>query len=67
MLREPCATCRAPLEPLWQLCPYCATSVALPPADLDEALTAETRTLVAVDDTGGGMLPEPAPQAATPS
>jgi hypothetical protein len=64
MLREPCATCRAPLEPLWQLCPYCATSVALPAADLDEALTAETRTLVAVDDTGSGMLPEPAPQIA---
>lgn len=66
MLREPCATCRAPLEPLWQLCPYCASSVALPEADLDAALSAETRTLVAVDDTSGGLLPEPAPQAAAP-
>jgi len=66
MLREPCATCRAPLEPLWQLCPYCASPVELPAADLDAALAAETRMLVAVDDAGGGLLPEPAPQAATP-
>jgi hypothetical protein len=55
ILREPCATCRAPLEPLWQLCPYCTSAVALPEADLDAALTAETRTLIAV---------EPAPQPA---
>jgi hypothetical protein len=66
MLREPCATCRAPLEPLWQICPYCASSVELPQVDLDAALTAETRTLVAVDDGSGGLLPQPAPQAATP-
>jgi Double zinc ribbon len=45
MLREPCATCRAPLEPLWQICPYCVSSVELPEADLDVALTAETRAL----------------------
>lgn len=64
MLREPCATCRAPLEPLWQLCPYCASPVELPAADLDAALTAETRTLVAVDDAGGNLLHQPAPQAA---
>lgn len=51
MLREPCATCRSPLEPLWQLCPYCASEVALPEADLDAALTAETRTLIAVEPT----------------
>ena len=50
MLREPCSTCKAPLEPLWQLCPYCASPVELEPADLDAALTGETRALVAVDD-----------------
>jgi hypothetical protein len=63
MLREPCPTCRAPLEPLWQICPYCAASPAELQDDLDAALTAETRTLVAVDDPRG--LPKPAsPQAA---
>jgi Double zinc ribbon len=65
MLREPCATCRAPLEPLWQICPYCTASVALPEVDLDAALTAETRALVAVDDAAHNPLPVPAPQAAT--
>ena len=55
MLREPCPTCQAPLEPLWQICPYCASSIESVRADLDAALTAETRMLVAV---------EPAPQAA---
>lgn len=63
MLREPCPTCRAPLEPLWQICPYCAASPAQLQDDLDAALTAETRTLVAVDDPR--ELPQPAsPQAA---
>jgi double zinc ribbon protein len=63
MLREPCPTCRAPLEPLWQLCPYCASSPAQLQDDLDAALTAETRTLVAVDDPR--ELPKPAaPQVA---
>lgn len=55
MLREPCPTCQAPLEPLWQICPYCASSIESLRADLDAALTAETRMLVTV---------EPAPQAA---
>jgi hypothetical protein len=49
MLREPCATCRAPLEPLWQLCPSRASSVELPAADLDAALTAETRPLIVAE------------------
>jgi hypothetical protein len=63
VLREPCPACRAPLEPLWQICPYCASSPAQLQDDLDAALTAETRTLVAVDDPRG--LPKPAaPQAA---
>jgi hypothetical protein len=63
MLREPCPACRAPLEPLWQICPYCAASPAELQDDLDAALTAETRTLVAVDDPRG--LPKPAsPQVA---
>ena len=55
MLREPCPTCQAPLDPLWQICPYCASSIESLRADLDAALSAETRMLVAV---------EPAPQAA---
>jgi hypothetical protein len=63
-LREPCAACHAPLEPLWQICPYCTSSVALPQADLDAALTADTRTLVAVDDAVGNLLHGPAPQVA---
>ena len=62
MLREPCPTCHAPLEPLWQICPYCASSIEHLQADLDAALTAETRMLVAVDDAR--VLPEPTPQAA---
>lgn len=62
MLREPCPACRAPLEPLWQICPYCASSPAQLQDDLDAALTAETPTLVAVDDPRG--LPKAAsPQA----
>ena len=51
MLREPCAACKTPLEPLWQLCPYCLTPVGPAEMDLDAALTAETKTIVLVDDT----------------
>lgn len=64
MLREPCPSCRAPLERLWQICPYCTASVGPSQVDLDAALTAETRTLVAVDDASGNLLHTPAPQAA---
>ena len=51
-LREQCSSCDAALDPLWQACPYCASPVGAPMggdgsvpyvADLDEALTAETR------------------------
>ena len=58
MLREPCPACHAPLEPLWQICPYCASSPVQLQDDLDAALAAETRTLVAVDDPR--ELPKPA-------
>jgi double zinc ribbon protein len=51
VLRRPCATCNAPPEPLWQLCPYCATPIELSPADLDAALTGETRTIALADHT----------------
>jgi RNA polymerase subunit RPABC4/transcription elongation factor Spt4 len=51
MLREPCAKCHALLDPLWQMCPYCATPIELAPVDLDAALTAEARTISLVDDT----------------
>jgi hypothetical protein len=53
MLRQPCVKCNAPLEPLWQMCPYCATPIEFEPsqADLDAALTAETKTVTLVDDT----------------
>jgi len=51
MLREPCARCNAPLEPLWQICPYCAAPVEPPQVDLDAALSAEERSIALVDDT----------------
>jgi predicted amidophosphoribosyltransferase len=51
MLRQPCATCKAPLEPLWQICPYCVAPVEPSRVDLDAALTAEARTIALVDDT----------------
>lgn len=31
-LREPCASCGKPLDPSWQLCPYCEAEVAAEPA-----------------------------------
>jgi hypothetical protein len=44
-LKQPCASCSAPLEPAWQVCPFCTAPVvaAGPPDsfDLDQALTAE--------------------------
>lgn len=49
VLREPCPTCRAPLEPLWQICPYCVSTAEPERADLDAALTAETKTLTVVE------------------
>jgi hypothetical protein len=51
MLREPCTRCKAPLEPLWQMCPYCATPIESPPVDLDAVLTAEAKTITLIDDT----------------
>lgn len=56
VLRQPCAECRAPLEPLWQICPYCTSPIEPSQIDLDAALTAETRTLSAVDD-GAAVVP----------
>ena len=50
MLRQPCPTCDAALEPLWQICPYCASPIEPSQADLDAALTAETKTIALVDD-----------------
>jgi RNA polymerase subunit RPABC4/transcription elongation factor Spt4 len=26
-LRQACASCNRPLEPLWQVCPYCQTPI----------------------------------------
>jgi hypothetical protein len=63
LLREPCAKCNAPLEPLWQMCPYCATPVGPPGADLDEALTAEAKTIALVDDTIP-LVPQSEPRVA---
>jgi RNA polymerase subunit RPABC4/transcription elongation factor Spt4 len=51
-LKAACAHCSAPLDPAWQVCPYCASSTLDPPpatvvlptlvtTDLDAALTAE--------------------------
>jgi double zinc ribbon protein len=58
ILRDPCTTCKAPLEPLWQLCPYCLTPVGSAEVDLDAALTAETKTIALVDDTIP-LVPQP--------
>jgi predicted amidophosphoribosyltransferase len=64
MLRRPCAKCHAPLEALWQMCPYCATPTTEPlPADLDAALTAEAKTIALVDETIP-LVPQPAPRVA---
>jgi hypothetical protein len=51
MLRGQCRRCNAPLEPLWQMCPYCASPIEPPATDLDAALTAEAKTISLVDDT----------------
>ncbi len=29
-LRQACVTCKQPLEPLWQVCPYCETPIESP-------------------------------------
>jgi hypothetical protein len=63
MLRQPCATCNAPLEPLWLLCPYCASAIAPSQVDLDAALTAEAKTIALVDDTIP-LVPQSEPRAA---
>ncbi len=31
-LKEPCATCGKPLDPRWQICPYCEAEVGAQPA-----------------------------------
>ena len=41
-LKQSCSSCKAPLEALWQMCPYCETPVATPPPV--EALQAPRRT-----------------------
>src|ERR671937_2340371 len=40
-LRQACANCKAPLEALWQICPYCETPVE--PAAVGEVPTFEAR------------------------
>jgi RNA polymerase subunit RPABC4/transcription elongation factor Spt4 len=30
-LKQACRRCKAPLEPLWQVCPYCETPVEATP------------------------------------
>jgi hypothetical protein len=49
MLRQACATRNAPLEPLWLMCPYCASPIEPSELDLDTALTAEAKTIALVD------------------
>jgi hypothetical protein len=58
MLREPCRACNAPLEPLWQICPYCTSPIGPAAEDLDAALTSEARTIALVDDTIP-LVPQP--------
>jgi predicted amidophosphoribosyltransferase len=40
-LKQACVNCKAPLEALWQICPYCETSVE--PATVGEFPTFEAR------------------------
>jgi hypothetical protein len=63
MLREPCTTCNAPLEPLWQICPYCTSPIGPSAEDLDAALTLEAKTISLVDD-GIPLVPQPEQRAA---
>lgn len=58
VLRNSCTTCRAPLERLWLLCPYCLTPVGPAEVDLDAALKAEAKTISLVDDTIP-LVPQP--------
>ena len=38
-LKDACPSCKAPLEPIWQVCPFCETPVTRRPTiDLVEAL-----------------------------
>jgi RNA polymerase subunit RPABC4/transcription elongation factor Spt4 len=63
-LRQACRSCETALDPLWQMCPYCATPTA-PPAlepvadDLDTALARET----AATPTRRRRTPSPRPAA----
>ena len=41
-LKQACASCGSPLEPIWQVCPYCATTV--PPAAASRATTCCSRS-----------------------
>jgi len=58
ILREPCPACKAPLEPLWQLWPYCMPPAGRVEVDLDAALTAEAKTITLVDDNIP-LVPQP--------
>jgi CHASE3 domain sensor protein len=64
-LKEPCRSCHRPLERLWQVCPYCATSIERrpPAADLDAALTAEAL----LHPNGNGKSPPAPRRRRTPS
>ena len=64
-LKEPCTNCRKPLDPRWQICPYCEAEVGqTPPAR-------RRRRAPAAQAQGAGRAParqkQTAPTAAAPS
>jgi hypothetical protein len=63
-LRHACSGCGAPLEPLWQACPYCARAIAATELDVDAALSAEARMLSAESAASLGRKSLREPRAA---
>ncbi len=46
-LKQACASCGAPLEPLWQVCPYCETPIVRRSPVFDETMAPDDDSPVA--------------------
>jgi hypothetical protein len=55
-LKEPCATCRKPLDPRWKICPYCEAEVGQAPQQRRRRRTASPGA------TPGAQRPSSRPQ-----
>ena len=44
-LKQACASCKAPLEPLWQVCPYCETPIVRQSPVFEETIALSTEQL----------------------